>query len=1165
MRVIARSHPLRDDITAVSVRPGLSLEEILEQAQPDPILRAHAHIFLGDYRVPRARWRHVRPSESAVVTIRVVAQGGGGGGSKNPLRTIATIAVVAAASAVTGGAAAGLFGSSFAAGTFGAAALGAGVATVGMLAVNALAPVRPPSIDARSGTTKRDSPTLTIEGARNDHRPFGVVPVVLGTHRHVPPLGAKSFTEVLGDDQYLRMIVVWGYGPLRIRNLRIDGTPLSNFDGVRVQTREGRPGDAAPTIFPSQVNQQDLGITLRQSESWQFRTTGSNADEISVDIALLNGLVRFNDEGKRRNRSVSLQLQYRPSSGGSWLTPSFSDTTVSGNWISGSTITLTHNRTSAIRHGFRWNVPRGQYEVRLRRTTSDTDDSRISDTLSWTALRAITDENPIQFPYPLAVTALSIKATDQLNGVVDRLTADVSSYVTGWNGSEMVSSNNALLYRHVLQGPANARRLANERVDLDGLQAWGEYCDQQGFAFDMVRDFQSSVWDTLADIAAAGRASPSQVNGKWGVVVDKPQPYPVQHITPRNSWGFESERVFPDPPHAYRVRFASRAADYEQDEIIVYADGYNASNAEVFETLDMPGIVEASHLWKDARFHLAQSLLRPERWTVSQDFEYLVARRGSRVRVTHDVLLVGLGSGRIKSLITDDIDGEQMITGFVSDEQLEMQAGETYGVSIRTLGDAGVSRQLVTEPGRQSAVMFDAPAPLASGIAAGDLFGFGLAGQEYVDALVLSIEPQSDLVARLVLIPYSPEVYEADTGSIPPYNPGITPLTPVPDAMVTGVRTGESVLTLGVGDTLIPHAAIALEPPGTEGLQIDAQVRVSGTGEPFVQASIARRNGSEIWIGEVDEGETYDIRVRWRDPARPVPGPWAFVNAQIIVGQLNPPQGLQGLTISAFGGSALLRWDQPPDIDVRIGGEIRWRHSQAENASVAQWNNSTSIGDAANGNSATAVLPLKRGTYLARVYDRGGRPSAEIAAISTKQASVLAFANIGNVTESPIFPGDPDAGAVVIDGALQLAALGQFDDIEDFDSLSSLDSFGGIGSEGFYVFSGGFDFDAVTRVRLTSVIDATSVNVLDRIDERTDPIDGWEDFDGTQQAQSDARVQVRHTDDDPSGDPQWSSWNNLDSAEFEARAFQFRARLTSRDPAYNIRVDELGVVAEELS
>src|SRR3546814_11563905 len=57
---------------------------------------------------------------------------------------------------------------------------------------------------------------------------------------------------------------------------------------------------------------------------------------------------------------------------GSWLTPTFSDKTFPDSWVSGDTVTFTAQRTTALRHGMRWSTAaRGQYEVRLRRTTAD--------------------------------------------------------------------------------------------------------------------------------------------------------------------------------------------------------------------------------------------------------------------------------------------------------------------------------------------------------------------------------------------------------------------------------------------------------------------------------------------------------------------------------------------------------------------------------------------------------------------------------------------------------------------------------------------------------------------------------------------------------------------------------------------------------------------------
>jgi hypothetical protein len=90
------------------------------------------------------------------------------------------------------------------------------------------------------------------------------------------------------------------------------------------------------------------------------------------------------------------------------------------------------------------------------------------------------------------------------------------------------------------------------------------------------------------------------------------------------------------------------------------------------------------------------------------------------------------------------------------------------------------------------------------------------------------------------------------------------------------------------------------------------------------------------------------------------------------------------------------------------------------------------------------------------------------------------------------------------------------------------------------------------------------INIFDDIDNRTENIDSWADFDGTEGAPADCAVFFRQTDDDPAGTPTWTGWTKLDSAEVEARAFEFKATLTTDDAAYNIEVEELRVQIDEL-
>ena len=55
---------------------------------------------------------------------------------------------------------------------------------------------------------------------------------------------------------------------------------------------------------------------------------------------------------------------------------------------------------------------------------------------------------------------------------------------------------------------------------------------------------------------------------------------------------------------------------------------------------------------------------------------------------------------------------------------------------------------------------------------------------------------------------------------------------------------------------------------------------------------------------------------------------------------------------------------------------------------------------------------------------------------------------------------------------------------------------------------------------------------------------------------------MRKTDDDPSGSPTYTAWQPLANGVLKARAFQFKAVLTSSDQAQNILVDELGYKAQ---
>jgi hypothetical protein len=298
---------------------------------------------------------------------------------------------------------------------------------------------------------------------------------------------------------------------------------------------------------------------------------------------------------------------------------------------------------------------RGTYDVRVRRTSPDSTDPQRVDDVRWTAVRGITYRPPVNED-GLSMTAMKIKSTNQLEGALPGINGVVQTICPDWDGTIgkwvfRATSNPASLYRYVLRGAdgANARPLPLSRINDTVLQDWHTECVAQGWTYNRTHDFAArDVYEVLLDITAAGRASPALIDGTWGVVIDREQPAPVQHFTPFNSFGFTgSKSFFKDKPHAIRARFVDQDRGWKQSERIVYADGFSEANTTRFETMEFPGVTDEQSVWRHARFKMAETELRLESVDIRVNLEGIVCSRGDYILFTHDVMKVGLGSGRI--------------------------------------------------------------------------------------------------------------------------------------------------------------------------------------------------------------------------------------------------------------------------------------------------------------------------------------------------------------------------------------------------------------------------------------------------------------------------------------------------------------------------------------
>lgn len=241
-----------------------------------------------------------------------------------------------------------------------------------------------------------------------------MIPCVVGNFRFYPPHAALPYTEISGDDQYLRMLLDLGYGDMDISDIRIGETDIASYDDVEWEI------STAPTLFSQDIYELGVGVPLSDTNDQATRTTQSQATEISLDIIFNGGLFGIDKKGGTMTGITTFAVQYRPVGSGTWLdaTAATGLTTTGGFTSLGSVFQIKSTKRKTLRAGIRWTVPVGQYDVAVTRGATSFGGDKQADAhdAAWSVLRSVTPQLPSSTG--TMKLAVRIKATDQLNGVV---------------------------------------------------------------------------------------------------------------------------------------------------------------------------------------------------------------------------------------------------------------------------------------------------------------------------------------------------------------------------------------------------------------------------------------------------------------------------------------------------------------------------------------------------------------------------------------------------------------------------------------------------------------------------------------------------------------------------------------------------------------------------
>ncbi|MEY2653137.1 MAG: hypothetical protein RLZZ524_164, partial [Pseudomonadota bacterium] len=612
--------------------------------------------------VPRELWAIAKPKAGTLITLRAQAEGGDG---SNPLAIVATLVLAIVAPYAVGALslATGMAFTPLVAGFIQGA-----VMLVGGMVINAL--FAPPAAKLSDGRAPEVSPTYSLSGGSNQVRPYGPLPLVLGKHRVFPDLASKPYTEFAGDDQYLIQLFNFGYGSLRLSDFRIGQTPLTSYTDI---VTEESGADGVLYRFPGNVDSVTGGVlgsgtpevswpTPTDDTAWVTRTSGVNAILMAVDIEA--SIYALNADGPQP-WSIELQIEYRIV-GGAWT-----------SMLSTVSYNLENASLKPVRRTFYSpQLTPAQYEVRVRRMfgedTREIPETQFEDAATWATLRTY-QLDPASYEAQRRY-GIWVKATGQLNGVLQRVSALAESSVPAWNGSawaDAYTSNPAWLFLYFARGgfAASGRLLwgaglADARIDIDGLTLWGAYCTENGLEFNAVIDRSMSVAEVLNAIARCGRGSITWATGKLGVAWDDSEAAVVAQfgMSSIKAGTFEIQWASGQLADEIVVQFTDQDADYEQSEVRVLAPG--TSVPTLTQTTQWLGATSRSMAGKMANLLMANNTYRSRKITFETDAEGLVVTRGDRILLSHDLTQWGY-SGRLTAATTTRIDLDRIIPSLV--------------------------------------------------------------------------------------------------------------------------------------------------------------------------------------------------------------------------------------------------------------------------------------------------------------------------------------------------------------------------------------------------------------------------------------------------------------------------------------------------------------------
>lgn len=825
---------------------------------------------------------------------------------------------------------------------------------------------------------KEDSPTYGFDGIFNTVRPGTRIPIIYGKHRHgghilqqfQRPARDTDITSVDPKAGELHTLLGQCTGPIAgIEDVRIDKNPISDFKGVRYETRLGGNHQSHISGFDDVVIQSPKNAEIKQATGPLTFTTTAAVDAFEVIFRFPSGLVRVSDSGGFRQNTCRFLIEYREQGTTPWI-------------IAGEKV-VTARTTSALDAFFdSQRLPRAVYEIRVTRTSPD--ESRAVAQSGSTVL-AVSDVIEKIFTYPrMALLGVKQLPTNQVNGrapqydclvtgKIVRIFTDEDTYTEAW------SDNPAWCLLDLLTDNFDGLGawIDDSRIDIPAFIAWAAFCDtmvakdkggdlEKRFRLNIVLDGSLLAIDAIKQICTIGRGNFFLRGDKWTVRAEEPSP-PVQLFSmgriKMRSFGV-AKKPRDELTNYFTADFANEDLDYEPDILPKEDETLTEGQDQKEGRVNLVGATNISQVRRSLNYFVLANRLQRRLIEFETGLEALAMEAGDVFKVSHDVPGWGF-SGKFRDVLENGqtliLDREVTIEAFTDYEVTVIHPDDTIDVVTVTSGVGTSERVQVTGDWSQTP-------------AAGADYAFGPVGQSTVLYRCTSItEGETETKVSIRAEEYDERVYGEDLTVLE-----LPSVSQLPDpfripADVRDLRLTERTVYAEDG-TLSAAVDVHFTLPTIAGAR--AKVFWREVGDLLWEESGVATTG--YWTLEQDiqtPGFSYEVSVVSMSPVGNHKHPDNGVQATITtIGSTRRPDQVVNFRADRISTGLYFSWDPlDPDKNFDLAYyEIR---------TGMEWDSALLVGRTQSTTFESAIIAKGEQTYLIKGFNTAGRDSAIASAI----------------------------------------------------------------------------------------------------------------------------------------------------------------------------------------